>query len=1841
VALVRVGPVRIAISALAPFRPPGWGSVGCRTFVELNLSGALDARHHLGDGGSVSGGLCQLSGTTHAVNSSGEADSDWGRIGGMDVPGALGYERRGSSRLYSTLVLCLALIGTALAAPNVERARALDEYELSVGVDYDTGTGTVTGDIGRHVAGTSVSITATPTPNSSFEEWNSGPCAGGSTNPCTFEIQEDIYAAATFANSSEPQVFLTVNTDGEGYGSVSGPPEGYFGYNTQVTLTAVPDEETSIFTTWSSGPCTGSASPTCTFFLTEDTAISPTFDDFPYLSVNVQGSGIGQVTGTNSYLGSGHYPLGTVITLTASAVPFISQFVAWTGDVCDNSTATTCSFTISSDTLIDAEFNEIFHATDFAIDGTAQEEGTVYLSEAPSWSSPTTSLRYRWYRCTNPGGNAGQGPIPTDCTPIARATASEHVITSASVGYYLRLLVTGLSAEGIASVYSQDALGPVVPLNLELSQAPSYIYSDLIPGEYVSLNGDWNRNWWTPQVSSVTYRWYTCASRIELQNSAPEDCNPVSGTRGGGSDIQITSAEEGSFLGVLIRGTRGSAVATLFSTLAVQIPVSVKEEPEIFSSEFLLVSGDTIYEPGVSNYARANFYSNPELSPNTLNYFSYPRANSVQIDWYRCLTEGAASAAPNGCTWVAGGGFSSSLFDWSYRPVYYFTRSDAGHYIRARITISNGFGTDSLYTPTTELIMGPPDEAPSILTDPRVTQTPRASDPVNHTWGSWDAGFPEATLATAWYLCTLAGEASSSLPADCTLRVRGDEFTPSEADVGQRLRMRLDLTNSEGTVTSFSATSEPVFSYESSPPRPLDYPSFRLNGGQTEYVPGNTFESTGYWGRWHTSPRVLGQSYSWWLCDSRQFTGTDVGDCRLINTSRSGYGTYLIRSADVGKFIRRGWSAINRNGKTTMFSATSPRIRAAALYQPAKLLFYPRILDEPLVGTPLWQDGGAWMAYGGMPGYYARVKSYQIQWLACESAGDESREIPADCNVINEDQASGGETPGNEYTPQLGDAGYYLRVAITANSVGGPSTAVSATSVAVGEPDQVAPVPLEDPAVFLEEIGGTRYFTSEVAWDGYPVPTSSSLRWYRCTGTSGGVTLETPGTCAAISGATAFDYEVTAADVGKRLRVAFTATTSAGSTTVFSATSAAVPALPTQIPANVSVPLVSGIPMVSLRLVGSIGNWVGLPTNLTYTYRWFSCSSGGVASSSLPAGCSTLSATTLGYVPVSANRGKHLRLAVTANNGVGSTTHWSAATAAVASLANRAPVASGMPCVEPSDSDLVVGSSMNNGGCTVLWSAYPAVVGSSSSWWSCVSADSERTGSSAPTGCRRVQTNQPTAATSGVGALATGGGGEGDAYLTTTADLGRHLRLAMTATNRAGKATVWSATVGPFVEAPPETRTEPIIIFAPELYDTPEVGEWFWQDGGAWVEYGDTDYPPISNYNAEWLRCTTEGVDSETLPAGCVSATGQTAAADGARSAYLPTTSDVGWYLRVAVTARNAAGSTTWYSGTSPIVPEPPRYAPQLISEPYFESGLDAGEVYAGAGSWSAYPPISPIQFRWHRCTGDAGDATYEAPVGCSPIGSASVDSNWYRTVAADTGMRIRVEIIAINSEGQVTWFSQTSPIVPNLLPSNPGGAGAPTVSVTVGNSSSLSAWGGSWSGYEAPELTYAWYSCTSGGSDTPATLPINCSAISGASAATLLPQNLGGRYIRVGVTGTNSRGTATRFSTAFGPIVSAPTVTTSPAISGTARVGRQLTASTGTWTGSPTLSYQWFRCTRVGRDNPTRTPSGCTEISGATFSNYELSSSDARRFIRVRVTGTNISGTLIVFSQSTSAVSR
>lgn len=73
-----------------------------------------------------------------------------------------------------------------------------------------------------------------------------------------------------------------------------------------------------------------------------------------------------------------------------------------------------------------------------------------------------------------------------------------------------------------------------------------------------------------------------------------------------------------------------------------------------------------------------------------------------------------------------------------------------------------------------------------------------------------------------------------------------------------------------------------------------------------------------------------------------------------------------------------------------------------------------------------------------------------------------------------------------------------------------------------------------------------------------------------------------------------------------------------------------------------------------------------------------------------------------------------------------------------------------------------------------------------------------------------------------------------------------------------------------------------------------------------------------------------------------------------------------------------------------------------------------------------------------------------------------------------------------------------------------------------------------------------------------------------------------------------------------------ASTNTVAPSVSGTARVGASLSASPGTWTGSPTLTYGWERCDEQGV---------CEPISGATGDSYTPVDGDVGKTIRVIVT--------------------
>ena len=87
------------------------------------------------------------------------------------------------------------------------------------------------------------------------------------------------------------------------------------------------------------------------------------------------------------------------------------------------------------------------------------------------------------------------------------------------------------------------------------------------------------------------------------------------------------------------------------------------------------------------------------------------------------------------------------------------------------------------------------------------------------------------------------------------------------------------------------------------------------------------------------------------------------------------------------------------------------------------------------------------------------------------------------------------------------------------------------------------------------------------------------------------------------------------------------------------------------------------------------------------------------------------------------------------------------------------------------------------------------------------------------------------------------------------------------------------------------------------------------------------------------------------------------------------------------------------------------------------------------------------------------------------------------------------------------------------------------------------------------------------------------------------------------------------------------------PTITGTAKVGQTLTASPGTWSGSPTAYfYYWRRCNANGQ---TAQPS-----RGQNLTKYVLSSADVGYTIRVAIFARNAAGQTYVNSNQTARVS-
>jgi hypothetical protein len=183
---------------------------------------------------------------------------------------------------------------------------------------------------------------------------------------------------------------------------------------------------------------------------------------------------------------------------------------------------------------------------------------------------------------------------------------------------------------------------------------------------------------------------------------------------------------------------------------------------------------------------------------------------------------------------------------------------------------------------------------------------------------------------------------------------------------------------------------------------------------------------------------------------------------------------------------------------------------------------------------------------------------------------------------------------------------------------------------------------------------------------------------------------------------------------------------------------------------------------------------------------------------------------------------------------------------------------------------------------------------------------------------------------------------------------------------------------------------------------------------------------------------------------------------------------------------------------------------------------------------------------------------------------------------------------------------------------------GSPSIAGTLEDGQMLSATSGSWKGTTPLSFSYQWEECTRR----------RCVAILGATESSYrLTTAQIGRRMSVLVTAHNSAGKATAKAKPTGAVGAGPPLNTDlPTVSGTPLPGQTLSASTGSWVGTPTLeySYQWRACNGFGV---------CADIPEAIGSTYVVEPQQVAESLEVTVTATNSVGSSSATSESTGLV--
>ena len=198
--------------------------------------------------------------------------------------------------------------------------------------------------------------------------------------------------------------------------------------------------------------------------------------------------------------------------------------------------------------------------------------------------------------------------------------------------------------------------------------------------------------------------------------------------------------------------------------------------------------------------------------------------------------------------------------------------------------------TESLAAPTV---------APSNVTEPRITGSPRVGQVLRSSRGTWTGTAP-ITYEFRWFRCDGRGASDAS---DCgrISNAADNTYVLRQADAGFRIRSQVVARNAEGQDT---ATSNPTSVITAA--RPVNTTEPSISG--TARV-GSTLQANR--GEW-AGEQPITYSFQWLRCNDR---GDNCSEISGANDT-----SYVVRDADTGRTIRVRVTARNDRGSSSAIS---------------------------------------------------------------------------------------------------------------------------------------------------------------------------------------------------------------------------------------------------------------------------------------------------------------------------------------------------------------------------------------------------------------------------------------------------------------------------------------------------------------------------------------------------------------------------------------------------------------------------------------------------------------------------------------------------------------------------------------------------------------------------------------------------------------------------------------------------------------------------------------------------------------------------------------------------------